>query len=532
MSPLDDWRGPTGPQEPQPPVSLRRSSAYSAANTVLRLATTLVTIPLLIRILGVRGFGGWAVLVSIFTVASTLLQFGLVSAVSVHLPRAQADGDLRQVPQLLGTSLRLFCVSGGVAATLISASAPHLASVLHLSEAMASPTAAIVVMGLAAAAQLVKQWLIAVEIGLQRFDLQLRAESVSMLLLNIGLMLVALLGGQIIGMAAWQLVATCASIFLHRRAIRHVSDTPMSCLRHGSRHLARSLLRFGLAQWVSQLGGSLFGQADRLIVSVLLGPTAAGVYTAAASVVSRLNELSAAPLQAITPAIAASHAAGLRQRNHAIFQAADRLNRCVVFVLGAGVILGSTILATVLVPDIHRQELDQLLRVMAVSYAPFSMNAVGFFSAQGIGRPSINAAWTLSGGLVFVVMLLTLTPLADLEGAAWANVAFSITLGINIMVLRELGASWASHVRGVLTVLAGLGGCMLLRDGLPDALGMSAAVAAILAVIWTGAWVVRLGCVRLGKQALWRVVRAGAAAEDRASGSRAFSFFFRNREQE
>lgn len=531
MPPPDDRREPTAPQQSPPPVSLRRSSAYSAANTVLRLSTTLVTVPLLIRILGLRGFGGWAVLVSIFTVASTLLQFGLVSAVSVLLPRAQASDDRTAVSQLLGTSLRLFCISGGVAAALIWVSAPHLVSVLHLSEAMESPTAATVVMGLAAATHLVKQWLIAIEIGLQRFDLQLRAESVSMLLLNIGLVLVALLGGQIIGMAAWQLIATCGSILLHRRAVRHVADTSASCLRHGSRQVASDLLRFGLTQWLSQVGGSLFGQADRLIVSVILGPTATGVYTAATSVVSRLNELSAAPLQAIAPAVAASQAAELRQRSQAIFQAADRLNRCVVFALGAGIILGSTILATVLVPDIHRKELGQLLRVMAVAYAPFSMNAVGFFSAQGIGRPSINAVWTLAGGLVFVLMLLLLTPLADLEGAAWANAAFSITLGINIMVLKALGTSWASHVRGVLAVMAGLGGCMLLQGALPGALGLSTVEAAILSVVWAGVWGTGLGCVGLGKQALGRVVKLGAVG-DEAWASRVFRPFSRHREPE
>ena len=467
-------------------VSLRRSSGFNVLSSLLRLASALAAIPVLTHSLGLHRYGMWVVLVSILGL-TTVLQVGLGPSVSFHV--AQVRGDGRATNEVLGTSLVLLGGLGVVAGAILATGAQPLAALLFgAGDVGEEARAAMPFLGCAACLQFLKQWAAAVESGLQRYDVQACADGLGALFLHGGLMLLAALGHGMAALAAWWALATLGMLVVHRHLWRtRVQLIPTQPVWSGA--TARRLLHFGVRQWASQLGGSLFGLADRLVVNAILGPSAAALYSIATSVAVRINELSAAPVQVIAPALAATDSPSRRVY---IYERAEHLNMIVAYGLAAAVMLGSEPLGTLLVPA-EPDTMAGLLRIVALCYGAYSVNAAAFYAAQGLGRPAINAGWMLLAGLLFLAVLPVAMWVFGLVGAAWANLAFAVTLGINVHVIGHLHGSIREFVRRQALYLLPLGACFVLSAYLvpaaPSAFGRMLSAAVLLAGV--AVWILR-----------------------------------------
>lgn len=438
------------------PANLRRNSTYTMALTVLRLGLSVAAVPVLIRNLGLHDYGIWAVVLSIFGLTS-LFQFGLVSSVCFHLARTVGGEEAEHPSEVIATSFALFTGLGlMVFVVLLAANGPLAGWLFGTAAASGGARMTLLFFGLSAWLQFMRHWAMSLEAGLERYEVQALAESVGAVVLYSGLVLLGLLGGDIEALAGWFTIATGGTLVVHWHLWRTRIGIPLAVTAGWSRAEARRLLGFGLQQWVSQFGSGLFSHVDRIAVTLVLGPSATGAYAAVTSVVTRINELSAAPVQVVVPAIGRA----VSSRNHAriwpIYRDAHRLNMVIALGLAGAVMLGSEPLAEILVPS-PPPVLANLLRILALAYGLYAVNAVGFYAAQGLGRPSINARWTLIAGCSFLMAVLLVIRDHGLPGVAWANVAFMLTLGINFEVSRSLSISRrliASHGRYICTLIA------------------------------------------------------------------------------
>lgn len=442
--------------------TLRRSSAYSVALTVVRMAVSVAAIPVLTRTLGLAGYGVWAIMASLLGFSS-IFQFGLAPAVSYYT--AQAREDEETTLAVLRTSFVMFLVLGTVIAGLLAASASAASRLLFgRGAAGAEVSPALAIVGLAVLLQFIRNWLIAVESGRQRYDIQAWAEGVGNILLYSGLIVVTLLGHGLVAMAVWLVGSSALTIGLHWRLLCASSGSSMS-LRFGwSRPHARSLVRYGSAQWLSLLSSSAFGQVDRVVVGVVLGPAPAGLYAAATAVASRITELSVAPLQVIAPALAESSGERDWVRVGNVYDRAMRLNVLLCFGLAVAVMLFASPIADILTPS-GSGTASRVLQIAALAYGSYSLAGVGYFAAQGLGMPSINARWGVLSAVLFLGSLLVSVRTFGLLGAAWSNLAYVACLGINFEVAHRLGARWVDSVRWNGRFLLGVFGVYLLVTG-------------------------------------------------------------------
>lgn len=454
----------------------------------MRLAAALAAIPVLTHNLGLARYGVWVVLVSLLGLTS-VLHLGLGPAISFHV--AQARGDSRACAEVLGTSLVLLGGLGLVAGAILALGAEQIVAVLFGSGTGSDEArAALPLLGCAAWLQFLRQWVAAAEAGLQRYDVQTYADGVGALFLHGGLMVLASLRFGLVALAAWSVVATFGMLAVHGRLWRTRIDlaipTPTASW---SAPRARVLLHFGVRQWGSHLGGSLFGLVDRVVVNWIMGPAAAGLYSIATAVAVRINELSAAPVQVIVPAIAEARSPS---RMMHIYERAEQLNMLVAFGLAAAVMVGSEPLAHLLVPA-GADTVAALLRIVALSYGAYSINAVGFYAAQGLGRPSINAGWMLLVGLLFLVVLPMSTEVFGLVGAGWTNLIFALTLGINVQVVRQLNGAVRSVIARQARFLLALTACFLTTSYLMPATPSAVArvVVAGVLLVCSATWVLR-----------------------------------------
>ncbi len=437
-------------------MNLRRSSGYNTLLMLLQLSVTIASIPILVRKLGVTEYGVWSVLLSVNGI-SLLALLGLDTSLTVFLAKVTVGDDERAKDALLGTSFLLFTGLGCFTAGLIWLGSPYIVKVLFPTLSSGRTVLqALIPLGGVVLLQFVKQWLTAVETGLMRYDLQTFGEGISVIVSYTGLMVVVLLGYRIVALANWFFLVTFLTVIFHIFLINRSKIIYFSHILTWSQPQARVLLKFGILQWASQVGGTLFSQFDRIMVNLLLGPTAVGLYAVATSITSRINLMSAIPIQPIVPSISTTHANKHRERTRQIFAHAQHANAIIVYFITAVIILGAVPICNLLVTAAHARELIPLLQLLALLYGVYSLNAVGFYVAMGIGRPAINARWVVLSGFLFAVLLIVLIPRFGLWGAVWANIGYSLTLAINVSVIRELGISLRAYVGSQIPLFSSL----------------------------------------------------------------------------
>ena len=444
-------------------------------------------IPALTHALGLATYGVWVVLISLVSLTS-VLQVGLAPAVTFHLAQAGTDGEVRR--EILVTSFFLFGALGLLACLALVIGAHPIATLAFRDAELAREAERVLpVLGCAACGQFLRLWAMAAEAGLQRYDVQAWADGLGSIVLYGGLLVLAVLGGNLAVLATWWAMATLGALAGHWYLWRSRTAVTFPIRGGWNSGQARALLHFGVRQWPSQLGGSFFGQIDRVVVNLILGPTAAGIYAAGTSVAVRINELSAAPVQVVGPAIAA---ADHRGRQADLYRRGEALNALLAFGLAAMVMLGAQPLADLLVPA-QAGTMASVLRIMAFCYGLYSINAAAFFAAQGVGRPSINSRWVMAAGCGFVLALVIGCRMSGIRGAAWANLAYALTLGINLEVLGCLGLRRRPALLTGGTFVASLATCFVVSSTALVAVSdpLSQVLLSVGTLGATGAWLCR-----------------------------------------
>jgi O-antigen/teichoic acid export membrane protein len=193
-------------------------------------------------------------------------------------------------------------------------------------------------------------------------------------------------------------------------------------------------------------------------VNYLLGPDAAGVYAAVTSAASKINQLSAIPLQVLPTWISAAKALSRDSEIQRIFIRATRLNGLAVFLIAAPLMFWAQPLAVLLVGPVHSAAAFPLLRLLALIYGLYSLAGAGFYAAIGIGFPRINALVGILSGALVIFALALLAPALGLAGAAWANCLYILVLIINWkvrgLINLKAGAYFAHVAPSVIALLA------------------------------------------------------------------------------
>ena len=426
-------------------MSLRKNSFFMTIGSLLRLFVSILSVPLLVRLMGLEHYGIWAVLMSL-TLLGGLLEFGLTFAVTKHLSEDYALQNWVGVNKILTMSFLLITTLGLLAFIVLFVASPYLSSLLFQSSSNLGDV--LITLKIMAGLLLLyfwQHWLTAVQGGMKRYDLQTVIETVSSLVMTIGILLIASNSNWLSWLAAWSVFVTICSVTAHTLVLKHLLSQHKIYFQI-SWKTAKILIKFGSTQWLSSLGSSLFGYADRIIVNYFLGPNVAGIYAATTSVVIKINQLSAMPLKVLPAWISAAKILSQQSRIQKIFIRATRLNGIVVFLVATPIMFWSQPLALFLVGPDHSIEAAQLLRLLSLVYGLYSLGAAGFYTAIGIGAPNVNATVGIVSGLLVVVALILFTPIIGLMGAVLANALYILVLLVNWKVKSLINLTTREYI--------------------------------------------------------------------------------------
>lgn len=502
---------------------LLKSTAANYGGQFVTLLVWFLLTPFILGELGATLYGLWA-LVASFLAYGALLDFGVNGAVVKYVAEHRARGDSEQASSLIATTLWIYLAIGVAVLVLGSLAAPLVVDLLNIpAEERDTAIWLVRLTALGLAVELPAGTAFAVLRGLQRFDLMNIIGSAAMLTLAAGTVIVLLLGGGVLGMAAiaapltllWQVPAIIA---IHRTA---------PDLRFGLRGARRSQLRtvasFSSALFALNTADTVKKKTDEIVIGASLPIAAVAPYSVARRISELPEMLTYQFVSILMPLASELQASGDRVALlRSIFVNACRVTLGIFLAVGIGMVVFAEPLLIAWVGEEYSKDAVVVVILVAAGFTESAMWPAVYI-LQGIDRHRPLVIFAISSAALNLALSIILVGPLGVKGVAYGTL---IATGLELLVvvpfaLRALGVRPWTYLRDAATpalasavpaalvlvlVREELEPSHLVTIGLAGAAGALVYAAAFLAFPQAAP---ERRYLRLGAARVWRAARSG-----------------------
>jgi O-antigen/teichoic acid export membrane protein len=451
-------RGGTGARSGS---SVLRNGLYNVAGQAARGAVPLLTIPFLIRFLGIREYGVWSFAYAVLALM-IMSEAGISVAVTVFLSKDLAHEDLHEANRtlsfiLIGAVLLSFALGLilWLAGPLIGSSLAAFSNRERIDAGRALQVA-----GFAVTALILQRTLVGIEQAFNRYATINALDLVQSLLTNIAMVTVAWFGGKTVAMMKWQALANVILLVPHCGVVYRLLRG-MRVRFEWSKRKTSQIFRYGVSTWISALGSAAFGQCDRLIVGALLGAPLLGVYSAITGITSKINAFSGTAVQPLVPSL--SRDAGINVAAEGRIRQAVHLNALIAIESGIFLYLLANWVMRLMIPGATGPRDTLGLQIAAIIYALYSLNAPGYFILFAIHLPRTNAGVVLFSSIVSLGLIFLGARYFGLLGAVSGNVGYLLTIFLTVHGLRKVGIALRHYLAWLAFPLLALTGALVVE---------------------------------------------------------------------
>jgi O-antigen/teichoic acid export membrane protein len=274
--------------------------------------------------------------------------------------------------------------------------------------------------------------------------------SAQSIVLNLGMVAVAWLGGSLIDMMKWCLLT--ASLFLI------VSIALCMCVLapyqvRFSFNLSKltRIVRYSSTVWGVAVSSTLFGQMDKLIVGLFLDPSSVGIYALVTSIATKINSISAAVVQPLLPRISREFGRPqlVPQEIESVIRQGLLLSVGLAFGLGIGLFGTALYIMNAILPPVQAVVAVDALKLAALIYALYSANAVGYYVLIAVS-PSLCLRIQLVATVASLVLIAVGAYYFGVIGAIAGNIGFVITWLLIAFAMSRLSikfSTWVNWIR-------------------------------------------------------------------------------------
>lgn len=305
---------------------MHREKHRFAANTLLNglaqsatMLASLVFMPLLVTSFGITHYGLF-MLASSVTAYASLADFGVGTALTKLVAERHATGDREGVSSAVASALLFYLAIGALLALVMAAVAFLAGSIFDVSVGDAQTFRNMLLLG---AFFQVIFWPAStarhVLAGLQRYDVLAKLG-----LLSTGLAILATLAVLVTGEGPLLLIGLNGVVMTLVAVVTVIAASRIAEIRRvpaprGLGHLG-AILSISWAVFVVQLSDALFySQTDRVVLGIILGATAVGVYEAAAKFSMLVTNISSLTISAVLPLASGMAAEGRHASLRSLF---------------------------------------------------------------------------------------------------------------------------------------------------------------------------------------------------------------------
>ncbi|HEV2989809.1 MAG TPA: flippase [Candidatus Angelobacter sp.] len=387
----------------------------------LPLLIGVVTIPWLLRYLGVERFGILSITWTLLGYASQF-DLGLGRAITKYVAECLGRGDTQSLPGLFWTSLLTQMVFGILAALLLGGVSLGLIDyrILKISpDQVAEARNVLLILAASLPVVIASNSLRGMLEAGQQFTIinyiKIPANISVFLFPVLGIPLGIRLPGIVLLLVAARFASAiaflvcCFKFFpvLRRRMVFNAK-------------LVRPLFVYGGWVTVSNLIGPLLMYVDRFFIGAMLSVAAVGYYTAPYEIATKIWLIPTSLLATVFPAFSTLYASESHQRMEELY---SRSLKSILLVSGPMLLIlaafSRQILSAWLGPDFAAKSASTLevlclaVLINCIAFVPFGL-------LQGLGRPDLTAKFHLLETPFYALALWFLLPRFGLVGAAWA----------------------------------------------------------------------------------------------------------------
>jgi O-antigen/teichoic acid export membrane protein len=420
-----------------------KNSLYNLIGAVIRLVAGLLTIPVLIRTMGLEEYGLWTLVSSALNVV-ILAEGGLAISTTVFVSRDLANKDEEGLSQTLTVvfgAMTLLALAAAflmwLGADLMVNSFPSLQDAQKVTALRAIQISTIVLV-----TKLLQQVMVGVEQSHQQYGWMNFVNTSQFLFTNIGLLAVGYVGGKSIELMQWTALISACTLGVHGVLCWRLLKSYQLRIAW-NQDKSKEIGKYSMLNWVSQLGGTMFTQGDRLVIGGVLGTKVLGLYAAMVNITVQINYLAGLFVQPLLPTIA---------HNYQEIKSQGGDNRRLLdnvkwgFKLNAAIALGTGIVILALIPAIGRMIIGDdfsdrdiiPFQLATIIYALYSLNGAGYFTLMAIDDVKICTIFQLVSGAISLGLIYLGGMKLGLIGAILGNSGFALTLGLNSIAVYKI----------------------------------------------------------------------------------------------
>jgi O-antigen/teichoic acid export membrane protein len=298
-------------------ASIGKNTLFGVVGNIVHVLARIVVVPVMIRHLGLDGYGIWAVLMSIAAYI-TLGGAGVKSAFQKYVAEATGTGDFDRASRLLSTGTAAVLVLSVVVLVPLAVFSHSLAIAVGVPQAFLTPASrAIQYLAITAIIANVSQTYQSILMGAHRIDLREKLNVVIDLLNAAATIVLLYLGFGLLAICvvfcAYQLAGGTLWYFYSRRVLPDVHIKP----RLVSRSVVKELVRFAASYQLVSMLELLYAAVLPVAILKFFGASAAGVFALAARLVSFATLIQGSYLQAILSGGSLVYASGSVEQTNA-----------------------------------------------------------------------------------------------------------------------------------------------------------------------------------------------------------------------
>ncbi len=417
-----------------------KNGLYNIIGAVIRVGITFLTIPVIIRLMGVEEYGLWTLVSTVIGIVG-LAEGGLSISTTVFLSRDLANEDVKGISQTLTVSFIGMLVLADVAALILWIGAPEIIKLftqLKPSQlAIALP--ALRYGGFVIWARLLQQIFVAIEQSYQQYGLMNSLNTVQTGFTNVGMIAVTWFGGRTLALMQWHMVVAFGMLLAHTWCTWGLlAKTKPRLLWSSSK--GHELIKYSFMTWLTSLGSALFSQCDRLIVGGILGTKLLGIYAGITSITTQINTLSAFAVQPLLPRLT-SLLQNRATNPLALYKQIKQVQQVNIFIaigLGIGLLTFTPLVFGFIFPGVSNQEYTLAFRIAIVIYSLYSLNAVGYYALLSLGAVKTSTVILIGSSSITLLMIYIGAKNWGLLGASIGNAGYICTLMCTVLALKYL----------------------------------------------------------------------------------------------
>jgi O-antigen/teichoic acid export membrane protein len=418
-----------------------KNGLYNAAGGIVRIGLALVSVPALIRLIGLEDYGVWTLASSVIGIA-ILAEGGISVSTTYFLSKDITNDDRIGISETLTATFTAMLFMATIAAIFFYLGSDFFIFLFHKlkEEQYIQILIALKIGSLVLWVRLLQQQLVGLMQAYEKYSLINILSTIQSSIGILGLIAVAALGGRIIEMMEWQVFQSIVGLVAHLIVSKKLVNYARPHFKWNGLK-SKEIFKYSSVAWTGSLGSALFTQGDRLIVGSYLDFKGLGIYAAIASIVSQINALSALPISPLLPSITKYNMPkgknNIREIEKRLKQGLE-LNALVAFSLGAFIIVMANEIATIIIGKDLTEDSTYALQIASMIYSMYSLNAVGYYILYALSEVKICTAINLASAVISLILIAGLSTKFSLLGAVLGNSGYILTILMTIISLKIL----------------------------------------------------------------------------------------------